>query len=65
MKKIDLDQALINLQNAFVELNGLWKEIGNGEHLDGTLEYPFHKEFDEITHDVIKWVYETNNETGH
>jgi len=54
---ITLQQAMEDLKNAFNQMNAVLLEMDDTSVIDKG--YPFHKDFNELTHDVMEWV-ETN-----
>ena len=50
---ITLEQAMEDLKNAFTQMNAVLLEMDNTSAIDKF--YPFHKDFNELTFDVIDW----------
>ena len=55
--KDKIDRALDNFKDAFVELNRVWDLEGNDKIIFDA-NYPFHKDFQELTNDILDWTNE-------
>jgi len=55
----ELSNKLDNFKIAWLELNEVWQE--SDTDVNGELDYPFHKCFNELQPEVVDWVEEFKN----
>lgn len=51
-----MKEKMINLKNAFVELNEVWDIVDSDEKHKLSKKYPFYKSFDDLCFEVVDWV---------